>query len=146
MITIRAAHITDTPALTILMHHLGYQATENDVHDRFTHILQHPDYLTLVAVDQDGIVAGMIGLIKSYHYEHNGCYVRIAAMVVKEEFRRLGIGKQLMQEAEQWALQNNANALLLNSGKREERIAAYAFYQSLGYAIKSSGFIKWLNQ
>lgn len=146
MITIRAAHITDAPAVTTLMHHLGYEATESDIQSRFEHILQHPDYRTLISVDQEGTITGMIGLIKNYYYEHNGCYIRIAALVVKQEFRRLGIGKLLMEEAEQWAVQTGANALLLNSGNREERIAAHAFYQNLGYAIKSSGFVKRLHQ
>ncbi|MFT3822660.1 MAG: GNAT family N-acetyltransferase [Chitinophagaceae bacterium] len=144
MITMREATMADAAALTTLMHDLGYQATEADVQGRLSTLLHHADYRTLVATTGNNEVVGMIGLIKNYHYEHNGCYIRIGALVVKKEQRKLGIGRLLMEEAERWARQSGANALLLNSGNREERTAAHAFYKSLGYEIKSSGFVKWL--
>ncbi len=74
-----------------------------------------------------------------------GTYVRIAALIVKVEFRQNGVGKKLMESAEQWAKELGALTLLLNSGNRAERAAAHAFYLGMGYQIKSSGFVKELH-
>lgn len=145
MITLRKATIQDVKELTQLMHQLGYPAIEKDIEERMQTILHHADYSTIMAFTPDNEAVGMIGMIKNYHFEHNGCYVRIGALVVKNECRKAGIGKLLMQQAEVWAKELGANALLLNSGNRDERVAAHAFYKKMGFEIKSSGFVKWLH-
>lgn len=146
MITIRNAVPEDVPAMTLLMHDLGYPTTGDEMKTRFENINCHKDYRTLLAITADHEVAGMIGLIKNYFFEHTGSYIRIGALVVGENYRNRGIGKLLLTEAENWAAEVGASAILVNSAKKDERIAAYAFYQHLGYVIKSSGFVKQLNQ
>jgi GNAT superfamily N-acetyltransferase len=71
-------------------------------------------------------------------------YMRILAFVVKREARNLGIGKILIGASEEWARQEGLNAVVISSGNREEREAAHVFYKKMGYAIKSSGFVKKL--
>jgi GNAT superfamily N-acetyltransferase len=66
-------------------------------------------------------VVGMIGLCSGYFYEKNGLYVRIVALVVESKYRNMGIGKKLMEEAENWARKQGAISIGLNSGNREER-------------------------
>jgi GNAT superfamily N-acetyltransferase len=141
MLTIREATIDDLAAITLLLHDLGYPATESEVKIRFENIGRHEDYRTLVAVS-DGTIAGMIGMTKNYYFEHNGQYIRILVMVVGNLFRNKGIGKMLITEAEKWARAINAHTVLLNSGNRPERQDAYRFYQNIGFEIKSSGFVK----
>ena len=51
-----------------------------------------PYYHTLLA-SYEGKVVGMIGLLKGYYYEMDGCYVRIVALVVDPNYRNKGIGK-----------------------------------------------------
>jgi GNAT superfamily N-acetyltransferase len=145
MVTIRTATTDDVPSLTLLMDDLGYTTTADEMQTRFSHINRHADYRTLVAISGNDEIAEMIGLIKSYYFEHNGMYIRVAALVVGKEHRNKGIGKILMLEAEKWALEIGAPTILLNSGNREERVAAFSFYQKMGYSIKSSGFVKVLN-
>ena len=94
---------------------------------------------------EDGQAGGLIGMTENYGYEHNAKFVRVLALVVGRNYRNRGVGRILMAEAEKWATELNAYMIVLTSGLREERTAAYAFYQRLGYEIKSSGFVKKLN-
>lgn len=141
MITIRTATIEDIYAITLLLADLGYPATADEVRLRFKNISQNSDYKTLLALAGEE-VTGMIGMSKNYFYEHNGEYIRILVMVVNQTHRNEGIGRRLLQEAEDWAKEIGANAIVLNSGNRPERMGAYAFYQKMGFEIRSSGFIK----
>ena len=142
-ITIRFAVAEDIPALASLMIELGYPTTVEEMQQRFVQIQSHADYATFVAVCQHE-VAGMIGVFKNIYYEKNGIYARIAALVVNEAYRNRGIGKLLIQQAEKWAIEAGATAILLNSGNREERKVAHAFYQHLGFEPKTTGFVKTL--
>ena len=138
---IRPATENDIPALAELMNELGYPTSTQEMHVRYTALAAHPDYTTWVAVIDEQVI-GMIGLIRQLYYEKNGMYVRIGALVINNQYRKKGIGKLLMQKAEQWAVETGAGQLLLNSGNREERKDAHAFYQHLGYEPKTTGFVK----
>lgn len=140
-ITIRPAQQQDVPALASLMTELGYPTSTESMQQRFALLQPNPDYTTWLAVDA-GEVAGMIGLLKNYYFEKDGIYVRIGALVVSAQHRNKGIGKLLVQKAEEWAVELGAHDILVNSGNREERKVAHAFYQQLGYALKTSGFVK----
>jgi GNAT superfamily N-acetyltransferase len=142
-VLIRNAHTDDLEEITALMTDLGYPTTQQEFTARFEKITAHPDYRTIVAVLNDEIV-GMAGLSKNIFYEMNGMYMRILAFVVKREARNLGIGKILIGASEEWARQEGLNAVVISSGNREEREAAHVFYKKMGYAIKSSGFVKKL--
>ncbi len=140
---IREAESSDSFALAELMNELGYDTTADEMKIRFEHIQTRQDYKTFVAII-DTQILGMIGFTKNYSYEQNGIYVRVAALVAGSEFRQTGIGKKLMEAAENWAREIGADKILLNCGNREERTIARAFYQKIGYQIKSSGFVKKL--
>ncbi|MFJ5767496.1 GNAT family N-acetyltransferase [Lysinibacillus sp. NPDC093210] len=74
----------------------------------------------------------------------DGCYVRIQAFVVDHNYRRKGIGHKLLEAIEYWAVEQGASELVMNSDKREERIAAHQFYKQQGFEGKSNGFSKQL--
>ena len=140
-IIIREAKPTDVAALTELMNELGYDTTMDEMKTRFENIQKHNDYKTFIAVE-DTEILGMVGLSKNFSYEQNGIYVRVLALVTRSSFRQKGIGKKLMDVAENWAKEIGAEKILLNCGNREERAIAQLFYKKIGYQIKSSGFIK----
>jgi len=142
-VIIRDAKPQDVEELTSLMTDLGYPATIEEFRVRFENISAHPDYRTIVAVLDDEIV-GMAGLSKNIFYEMNGNYMRILAFVVKQSSRKLGIGKILIDASEEWAREQGLHTVVISSGNRAERDAAHAFYQKMGYAVKSSGFVKKL--
>ena len=142
-IFIREAEPTDISALTELMNELGYPTSIDEMKTRFENIKNHKDHQTFVAADEKEIL-GMVGLSKNFSYEQNGIYVRVLALVTRSRFRQKGIGKKLMDVAENWAREIGANKVLLNCGNRDERAIAHLFYKKIGYEIKSSGFVKKL--
>ena len=140
---IRDAEPADIPALTELMNELGYNTTVDEMKTRFENIQTSKDYKTFIAIT-DTAISGMVGMTKNYSYEQNGIYVRVLALVTHRRFRQKGIGKKLMDVAENWAREIGAEKVLLNCGNREERAIAHLFYKKIGYQVKSSGFIKKL--
>lgn len=141
--TIRDARGEDIPQLTVLITQLGYPCTVEEVQIRFNLVTANADYRWIVVTDRDQPIA-MAGLMKGIWVEKNGLYVRILAFVVEEAYRDKGIGKILIEAVEDWAASVGANSIIVNSGNRDERIGAHAFYQKRGYELKSSGFIKQL--
>ncbi|MFC4023667.1 GNAT family N-acetyltransferase [Oceanobacillus longus] len=101
-VLIRKAEENDVPHLARLMGELGYPTTIEEMEARFSNINASPFYHTFVA-EVNGIVAGMIGMIWSHHYEKNDDYVRIVAFVVDSNYRKQGVGKKLLLETEVWA-------------------------------------------
>ena len=142
-VIIRDAHEGDLEAITLLMTDLSYPTTLEEMQERFKAIVAHPDYRTTLAVIDDEIV-GMAGLHKGNFYEKNGMYLRILAFVVKRNVRNKGVGRILIKASEEWAAEQGLNAVIINSGNRDDRKAAHVFYHKMGYTIKSSGFVKQL--
>jgi GNAT superfamily N-acetyltransferase len=141
---IRQATDGDVPALALLMNELGYPTTVAEMQNRYNLLQSHPDYATWVAVCNNQ-VAGMIGLLRNIYYEKNGAYIRVGALVVNKEFRKMGLGKALLQKATDWAIELGAGQVILNSGNREERKEAHIFYQHQGFEPKTTGFVKTVN-
>lgn len=141
--TIRPMILDDVTKLENLMNHLGYPSTNLKIQERFKKILNLPDYQTFVAEVNDKLV-GFVGMCKQAAYEFDDPYVRVLALVVHEDYRRKNIGQDLMLTVEDWAKKNQCTLITLNSGNREERIAAHNFYKNLGYVGKSTGFSKVL--
>lgn len=59
--------------------------------------------------------------------------VEVAALVVDEACRGLGVGKALMRHTEEWAVEQGCAAVSLRSNVIRE--GAHRFYQGLGYAV-----------
>lgn len=137
---IRDASVEDIEAIALLMNDLGYPTLEQ-MQTRFNRINSHPDYKTIV-VELNGEVVGMAGLCKGIFYEMDGLYMRILAFVVKENCRKMGIGKKMILAVEDWAVEQGVNTILINSGNRADRQASHLFYERMGYGVKSSGFVK----
>ena len=87
----------------------------------------------------------MIGLLRNNYWEKNGIYIRVGALIVNKEYRKMGLGKALLQKSIDWAIELGAQQVILNSGNREERRDAHAFYQYLGFEPKTTGFVKTIN-
>lgn len=55
----------------------------------------------------------------------------IMGIAVDPKYRRIGIGKALLETGEEWARDSGAEGVRLVSG--EGRTEAHAFYRALGY-------------
>lgn len=138
---LRNATPGDVPALADLITQLGYLTTAEQMAVRFAAISSHPDYRTIVAEDETGVV-GLIAMSKNLSWEYDGCYVRIIALVVSQSAREWGVGEQLIGAAEHWATEIGATRLILNCGNRPERAAAHQFYPKIGFTATTTGYSK----
>lgn len=138
---VRAFLPKDAEALATLTTELGYPTTTAQMTTRMEAISALADHWTFVAVSE-GVIAGYVGMSKQFFWEQDGHFIRIQALVVKKEFRRHGVGKLLIETAEQLAGFNDAKMLMLNCGNREERQSAHLFYPEMGFEAKSTGYVK----
>jgi len=86
--------------------------------------------LLLVAVDATDRPVGFIQAHRVCVIEV-GFRVEILGLVVSSSFRRSGIARRLIEEAESWAKNIGAEAISVRSNTK--RIEAHLFYPTLGY-------------
>ncbi len=88
-------------------------------------------------------IAGVIH-VEKYNVLYFPTMANILGIAVAADFRRQGIGSALLKRAEEWALENGASSMRLNSG--ESRKQAHEFYRAQGYIDdkKQLRFIKEL--
>lgn len=140
-IFIRAFQNDDIEALAELTNQLGYETSVDQMSARMNQVRSLDNYWTFVAV-ADQQVVGYIGFNKNYFWEQDGSFIRIQALVISKECRRMGIGEKLIDSAEKKAREVGAKLIILNSGNKPEREAAHKFYPKMGFEAKSTGYIK----
>ena len=133
----------DYIALTALTQQLGYAMQALTFKERLELIHQDQKYSTWVA-EYDQKIVGYVGLIEQYTWQFDSEILVIQAFVIDEKYRGQGLGKFLLKEIENIALNKNITSIRLNSGNRPERFAAHEFYKKQGYSIYSLGFKKVL--
>ena len=116
-------------------------ATDENVAETCS-IMEHDDrYVTFVA-EADGTIVGLAAAVKVLAVGHPGGYVKMNGIGVLPEYRRQGIGKQLMEHVERFAIEQGAPYVGLASGV--SRAEAHAFYEHIGYRKTSYWFRKSL--
>src|SRR4051812_46351471 len=90
-------------------------------------LLDRSDTLLLVAVDGDGSMAGYLLAGTHQTFLANGPVAWVEELMVREDRRGRGIGRRLMEAAEQWAAEHGS-AYVSPASRR-----ASAFYGALGY-------------
>jgi ribosomal protein S18 acetylase RimI-like enzyme len=96
--------------------------------------LSRPDRTVFLAYC-DQSIAGEIRLRRNWNI-----YAYIEEIVVDVNFRRHGIGRQLIQTAIQWAKNRNLPGVMLES--QNNNVAACRLYQSCGFEL--GGFDRYL--
>ncbi|MGI6577205.1 MAG: GNAT family N-acetyltransferase [Eubacteriales bacterium] len=142
-ICIRAAKISDYHDIFMLNQDLGYYYPEEKVKDRIAYITENTKDVIFVAE----LAGEVVGYIHGSPYEnlYNDPQVNIMAFVVKERYRKSGIGSDLINTLETWAKENGFNGMRLVSGF--DRLDAHRFYQNHGYIFRKNqkNFIKSFN-
>ncbi len=140
-VILRKSIPSDINSLAELCTELGYPASLEEISLRMSHISKQENCKTIVA-ELGGKVVGFMGMTMNMSWENNGCFLRIQALVVTEKYRKLGVGKLLLDYAECYANEINAKSIALNCGNRSERENAHKFYLSVGFEAKSTGYKK----
>ncbi len=126
---IREITLDDADAAASLSGELGYQASGEALRQRIETLLGRPDQAIYVAC-LSGSVVGWIDLAVTYHLAADP-RVEIQGLVVSAEVRSRGIGRLLVERAEQWARSRGLTAMLVRS--RVTREDAHRFYLREGY-------------
>ena len=134
---IRILAADDLPSVNRLIQQLA-AATGTDVSIRpgqleriFERMAAHPDlYLNLVA-EQAGDVVGMISVVCYQTWFHPGGTALINELIVDEQARNQGIGKQLIDAAIEEAHKRGMDELEV--GTKGDNLGAQRFYRRCGF-------------
>jgi GNAT superfamily N-acetyltransferase len=128
---IRPIRGTDAPRLTGLLTQLGYPSEVDVVTGRLESILNSSTQQVLVAVPaDDSRIDGYIGVERRLLLQEDE-RVEITGLVVDSAVRRSGLGRTLVNAAEQWALQHGVNTVVVRSNVA--RPESHPFYAGIGY-------------
>jgi GNAT superfamily N-acetyltransferase len=127
---VAAARMADARVISALSRDLGYPGTVKAVRERLRFLLSQDDQRVAVAVRPNGAVCGWIQAQRSVSLE-TGLRVEIVGLIVSESMRRKGVGRALVAQAETWASEISAEAVIVRSNRK--RVESHAFYPSLGY-------------
>jgi GNAT superfamily N-acetyltransferase len=128
------------PGVTRLCAQLGYPTTLEQVERRFQSVLGQAGHRQVVALDGAQVVGWMQLWIEACNLVEDP-QAEIAALVVDEGARGLGVGKALVEEAKQWARAQGVRQLRVRSNV--VRPDTHRFYAREGFHIhKTSHFFE----
>ncbi|HJU77210.1 MAG TPA: GNAT family N-acetyltransferase [Sphingomicrobium sp.] len=137
---IRDATPADSKVIAQLIKHLGHPIDQASVRKNLAKLGKLRE-TPLVAVEGKALV-GLIGIHKTVTVHRPAPVGRITILVVAEEAQDKGIGRMLVEAAEQ-ALRK-AGCKIVEVTSNDRRTAAHAFYRHLGYERTSLRFMKEL--
>jgi ribosomal protein S18 acetylase RimI-like enzyme len=129
---IRQMHAEDADAVATLTTQLGYPATESEIRRRYDLIKDRWDARVFVARSPGNVLVGWIHVQATYLLE---CDPRaeIWGLVVADSARGAGVGRRLVEAAEEWARMRGLAVMTLRSNRL--RAEAQGFYEHLGYTV-----------
>ncbi|HUV36082.1 MAG TPA: GNAT family N-acetyltransferase [Patescibacteria group bacterium] len=130
--TVRSAAAGDAARIAELSAQLGYPVTAGEVNGRLEAIRGMENHEFSVASLPGGEIVGWVHLYVR-RVVMSDPMVEVDGLVVDERHRRTGIGRRLMDHAEEWARKRGIGSVNLRSN--EIRKGAHAFYERLGYEL-----------
>jgi GNAT superfamily N-acetyltransferase len=142
-VNIKEIQLEDYAEVASLNEQLGYNYPVGKIKNRISKILNETKDKVFVGRIDEKIV-GYIH-VSPYEVLYSDSIVNILGLVVDNGYRRIGIGKSLMEFTEKWAKDNKYNGIRLVSGW--DREAAHKFYISCGFENRKNqkNFIKLYN-
>lgn len=131
MTRLRSARIDDAAAIAGMAAELGYPVDAGVMVARLANLLAQPQHRVIVAQDEQGALLGWIAVERRLALEF-GERIEITGLVVGGDARRGGIGRALVNDAEQWARAQGFEAIGVRSNAA--RAESHPFYERLGYA------------
>ena len=118
---------------------LDIPVTDEELNNTYGKMKEDNRYSTYVA-EADGKVVGLVTMATALAIGHPAGYTKINGLGVLPEYRNMGIGRKLLEQAEQEAVRNGTRYLGLASGLTREN--AHKFYEHMGYRKTSYWFRK----
>ena len=133
--SIRPAVLEDAPQITALLHQLGYPDTEQMVKRRLEVLDTQADTIVLVAENDRRQLTGCIQVVIANRLAE-GPYGEIASLVIDENDRGHGVGRQLVGSAADWLMDHGMERLRVRCNAIRED--AHSFYARLGFHVTKS--------
>jgi len=137
---LREAKPADAPRLAELIHELGHEISDKQVRKNLA-TLKSAGETPLVATLEKSVV-GLVGLHRMVTVHRPAAVGRIPVLVIAREAQGLGLGRMLVDAAEQWCRKKGCQLIEVTSNDR--RAEAHAFYRHMGYERSSIRFFKKL--
>ncbi len=138
-VRVRPAVHRDARAMRDLLEELGYPMSEDDVHARLRVLTAEPATKLMVA-DHDDRVVGIAVLHWFELLERPGSFARLLALVVTDDHRGRGVGRQLVEACENTARKNGSLGIEVTSAPNRDD--ADAFYRELGFVPGASRYYR----
>ena len=137
---IRDAKPSDAARLSKLFTYLGHPIEEKAVRKNLSALKKTGELPLLATLDKQ--VVGVCGVNRRVAVHRSAPIGRISVLVVDEQAQGHGIGRMLVEAAEEWMRKKGCKLVEVTSNDR--RTAAHAFYRHLGYERSSIRFFKRL--
>lgn len=132
-VSIREMRTADAPKVSSLTTELGYQRTPGEVRAWIDQ--RRADQVAFVACLNGEVVGWIEAAVE--HRLQSAPYVLIGGLVVSQQVRGRGIGRQLCERIEAWSSERGVSTVRVTS--RSTRAEAHRFYLQNGYsAVKTS--------
>ena len=128
--TVRPARPGDFNAMAGLAQQLGYECTAKEIEERLSQMQDPNCYAVFVAELAGGQIAGWVGAYLFRSVE-TGSWAEINGLVVEQSIRSHGIGRLLLDAAEEWGRRIGCDTMSVRSNLKRDR--AHRFYESNGY-------------
>ena len=129
-VVVRDAQATDADALARLCTQLGYPTTSAVIPSRLERLAADKDARAFAATT-NGDVVGLMTVHIRYTLNHEAPLAQLTLLVVDERTRSKGVGRALVQAAEQWARDRACKRLIVTTAL--DRDGAHAFYEKLAF-------------
>ena len=130
-LSIRQMRSEDAAPVAALTTQLGYPANEDAIRRRIDLIKDRPDACLFVAVRGETVVGWLH--VQATSSLENDARAEIWGLVVGERARGMGVGRRLVEAAEEWAVMRGLSVMALRSN--QVRTDAHKFYEHLGYRV-----------
>jgi GNAT superfamily N-acetyltransferase len=126
--TIRDAQAADARGIASLLTQLGYPSDGETVEERLDRLRVVGD--RVIVAELEGEVVGLVHLQVTPAIERDRPAGKLGALVVDEGHRGHGVGRALVEAAEQEARLRGCELIYLTTAERRDD--AHAFYERLG--------------
>lgn len=133
---IRKAILSDAEAIAeIYKFDLGYETDINSIENKLyvyslVHYMDENQREAIFVAELENEVVGVIH-IEKFETLYYKPIANVLSLAVKEKYHRKGIGKALMDEATEWAKENELDEIRLESACHRKE--AHEFYRAIGF-------------
>ena len=126
---LRPVKTEDSKGIKKLAEELGYPSSEEKISEILETVIKHDDHRMIVA-EQENDLVGYIHMISSLRVGSDP-FVEIAALSVREEYCKKGIGKALIAESQKMATEKGIDYVRIRSNIIRQE--AHKFFEQRGF-------------